>query len=206
MAKTYWLEAVNKLPSLEELHLHLCGLSILPPSFPPVNLSSLAVLDLSNNGFSSSIPSWLFNISGLEYLNLKKNTLGGEIPDGFADMNSLRYLDSSENSFIEGKLSTRNFGNLCNLHVIDLSFNQISGEIGEFTSGLSRCNNCSLELLHLGYNQLGRFLPDSLGGLRNLKNLCLMKNDFLGSIPDSISKLSSLQSLDLSENERDNPQ
>ncbi|XVF57824.1 hypothetical protein PTKIN_Ptkin07bG0013600 [Pterospermum kingtungense] len=200
MASTYWLQAVNMLPSLEELYLPACGLSVLPRSLTLVNLSSLSVLDLSNNGFNSSIPSWLFNISGLEYLDLNSNDLRGKIPDGFADMNSLRSLDLSSNSFIEGKLSRRNLGNLCNLQVLDLSFNNITGDIGEFTSGLSLCNNCSLESLHLGYNQLGGFLPDSLGGLRNLKNLLLMRNSFVGSIPESISNLSSLQSLDLSDN------
>ncbi|XVF57797.1 hypothetical protein PTKIN_Ptkin07bG0010900 [Pterospermum kingtungense] len=200
ITSTYWLEAVNMLPSLEELHFPFCGLSILPRSLPMVNLSSLAVLDLSNNGFNSSIPSWLFNISGLEYLNLKWNNLRGEIPYGFADMHFLRYLDLSENSFIEGKLSRRNLGSLCNLKELDLSANSLVGDIGEFTSGLSRCNNCSLESLDLGYNQLGGFLPVSLGRLRNLKNLLLEHNYFLGSIPESISNLSSLESLDLSEN------
>ncbi|XVF57818.1 hypothetical protein PTKIN_Ptkin07bG0013000 [Pterospermum kingtungense] len=200
MASTHWLQAVNMLPPLKELYLPACGLSILPSSLPLVNLSSLVVLDLSNNGFDSSIPSWLFNMSGLEYLDLNSNDLRGEVPDGFADMNFLRYLDLSKNSFIEGKLSRRNLGSLCNLQVLDLSFNKITGDIGDFTSGLSRCNNCSLESLHLGYNQLGGFLPDSLGGLRNLKNLLLMRNSFVGSIPESISNLSSLESLDLSDN------
>ncbi|XVF57809.1 hypothetical protein PTKIN_Ptkin07bG0012100 [Pterospermum kingtungense] len=200
MANTYWFQAVNMLPSLEELYLPACGLSILLRSLPLANLSSLSVLDLSSNGFSSSIPSWLFNMSGLEYLDLNSNDLRGGIPDGFARMDSLRYLDLSKNSFTGAKLSTRNLGSLCNLQVLDLSINDIVGDIGEFTSGLSRCNNCSLESLHLGYNQLGGFLPDSLGSLRNLKNLRLDKNNFLGSIPESISNLSSLQSLDLSEN------
>ncbi|XWS44016.1 hypothetical protein CRYUN_Cryun15aG0009100 [Craigia yunnanensis] len=200
MARTYWLEAVNMLPSLEELQLPACGLSILPLSLPLVNLSSLSVLDLSNNGFNSSIPSWLFNISGLEYLDLNSNKIRGEIPDGFADMHFLRNLDLSENSFIEGKLLRRNLRNLCNLLVLDLSFNKISGDIGLFTSSLSRCNNCSLESLHLGYNELGGFLPDSLGHLRNLKNLLLMQNYFLGSIPESIWNLSSLEFFDLSAN------
>ncbi|XVF57810.1 hypothetical protein PTKIN_Ptkin07bG0012200 [Pterospermum kingtungense] len=173
-ASIYWFEAVNMLPSLEELYLPACGLSILPCSLPTVNLSSLAVLDLSSNGFSSSIPSWLFNMSDLEHLDLNSNDLRGKIPQGFADMHFLRYLDLSANSLV--------------------------GDIGEFTSGLSRCNNCSLESLDLGYNQLGGFLPVSLGHLRNLKNLLLEHNYFLGSIPESISNLSSLESLDLSEN------
>ncbi|XP_021299269.1 LRR receptor-like serine/threonine-protein kinase FLS2 [Herrania umbratica] len=197
---TYWLQAVNMLPSLEELHLPACGLSILPLSVPLVNFSSLSVLDLSNNGFNSSIPSWLFNISGLEYLDLNSNNLRGEIPDGFAGMINLQNLDLSKNSFIEGKLLKRNLGSLCNLHVLDLSFNKITGDIGEFINGLSQCNNCSLESLHLGYNELRGILPDSLGHLRNLKHLFLMKNYFVGSIPESIGNLSSLEEFYLSEN------
>ncbi|OMO92970.1 Leucine-rich repeat, typical subtype [Corchorus olitorius] len=201
-AKDYWLEAVSMIPSLEELHLPACGLSILPPSLPHVNLSSLLVFDLSNNGFNSSIPSWLFNLTSLEYLNLNSNNLEGEIPDGFAGMEFLQSLDLSENSFLEGTLSKRNLGSLCNLRVLDLSFNKISGDIVEFTNGLSQCNNNSssrLESLHLGYNQLGGILPDSLGHLRNLRRLLLMQNSF-SSIPESIGNLSSLQEFYLSEN------
>ncbi|GLT56936.1 hypothetical protein SLA2020_299480 [Shorea laevis] len=196
----YWLETVNMLPSLVELHLPACGLSTLPLSLPLVNLSSLFVIDLSNNGFNSSIPPWLFNISQLVYLDLRYNNLRGRIPDGFASLNLLQHLHLSENSFIQGKLSRKNLGSLCNLRVLDLSFNQISGDLAEFTDSLSKCKNCSLESLHLGYNELGGFLPGSLGNLRNLKRLSLMKNPFVGSIPESIGNLSSLQEFSLSEN------
>ncbi|XVF57813.1 hypothetical protein PTKIN_Ptkin07bG0012500 [Pterospermum kingtungense] len=144
-----WLSSLSQLK-----HLNLGSVDL-----------SMTMLDLSNNGFNSSIPSWLFNISGLEQVVKKK------------------------------------LGSLCNLQVLDLSANSLNGtDIGEFTSGLSQCNNCSLVSLDLGYNNLGGFLPDPLGRLRNLKNLVLEKNYFLGSIPESISNLSSLESLDLSEN------
>ncbi|KAL5793382.1 hypothetical protein ACOSP7_001976 [Xanthoceras sorbifolium] len=198
-AKNHWLQAVNMLPSLQELHLPACGLSILPPSVPRVNLTFLSVLDLSNNGFNSSIPSWLFNLTDLVYVDLSSNNLQGELPDEFADLTLIKHIDLSENSFIEGKLSRR-LGKLCNLRVLDLSFNKISGEITEFTDTLSECTNCSLNLLHLGYNKLGGFIPESLGYLKNLKYLRLMGNSFSGSIPESIGNLSSLKEFYLSEN------
>ncbi|KAK4846195.1 hypothetical protein QYF36_014218 [Acer negundo] len=91
------------LPSLEELHLPACGLSTIPSSVPLVNLTSLSVLELSNNGFNSSMPSWLFNLTSLVYVDLSSNNFQGELPDQFADLKFIQYIDLSENSFIEDK-------------------------------------------------------------------------------------------------------
>ena len=68
-AAAYWHRAVNSLSSLLELRLPGCGLSSLPDlSLPFGNVTSLSVLDLSTNGFNSSIPLWLFNFSILHTL------------------------------------------------------------------------------------------------------------------------------------------
>uniref|UniRef100_A0A5B7A256 Putative leucine-rich repeat receptor protein kinase EXS-like n=1 Tax=Davidia involucrata TaxID=16924 RepID=A0A5B7A256_DAVIN len=199
-AATYWLQTINMLPSLLELHLPRCQLLNLPISLPFVNLTSLLVLDLSNNGFNSSIPNWLFNFSSLAYLDLSSNSLQGRVPDEFSALNSIQHIDLSENSFIGGELS-RNLGKLCNLRELDLSSNMLTGEITEFIDGLSSCTNSRLESLNLGYNQLGGFLPNSLGNLKGLKNLIIWNNLFTGSIPESIGNLSSLQELYLENNQ-----
>ncbi|RVW45055.1 Receptor-like protein 12 [Vitis vinifera] len=78
-ASAYWLHAVSKLPSLSELHLSSCGLSVLPRSLPSSNLTSLSILVLSNNGFNSTIPHWLFQLRNLVYLDLSFNNLRGSI-------------------------------------------------------------------------------------------------------------------------------
>ncbi|KAL9457945.1 hypothetical protein AB3S75_006900 [Citrus x aurantiifolia] len=114
-AAAYWLESISMLRSLVELHLPNCNLPVLPNHFPSLNFTSLQVLDLSNNGFNSTIPHWLFNITRLSSLDLNTNDLQGDIPDGFASLNSLQQLDLSGNSFLGGRLS-RNLGKLCNLH------------------------------------------------------------------------------------------
>ncbi|KAK9286336.1 hypothetical protein L1049_014729 [Liquidambar formosana] len=198
-AADHWLQAVNMLPSLLELHLPICALSKLPLSLPFVNFSSLLVLDLSNNGFDSSIPPWLFNLHKLQHLDLNSNNLRGTIPDAFANLTSLEKLDLSQNYNIGGRLSG-NLGNLCNLRILSLSQNNISGEITELIDGLSSCNDSRLESMDLGYNKLGGFLPDSLGHLKSLKYLQLWENSFVGSIPNSIGNLSSLTEFYLSNN------
>ncbi|WKA04216.1 hypothetical protein VitviT2T_022273 [Vitis vinifera] len=202
-AAAYWHRAVSSLSSLLELRLPGCGLSSLPDlPLPFGNVTSLSMLDLSNNGFSSSIPHWLFNFSSLAYLDLNSNNLQGSVPDGFGFLISLKYIDLSSNLFIGGHLPG-NLGKLCNLRTLKLSFNSISGEITGFMDGLSECvNGSSLESLDLGFNDnLGGFLPDALGHLKNLKSLRLWSNSFVGSIPNSIGNLSSLKEFYISENQ-----
>ncbi|XVF57816.1 hypothetical protein PTKIN_Ptkin07bG0012800 [Pterospermum kingtungense] len=177
MTSTYWLEAVNMLPSLEELYLPACGLSIFPSSFPLVNLSSLLVLDLSNNGFNSSIPSWLFNISSLEYLDLNSNDLTGEIPDGFAYMHFLCGLSRCNN---------------CSLESLDLGYNKLSGFLPDSLRGLRNLKNLLLE----GNYFLGS-IPESISNLSSLEFLDLSGNGMKGTIPRSLGQLSSLVSLDV---------
>ncbi|RVW80278.1 Receptor like protein 30 [Vitis vinifera] len=70
-AAAYWLQAVSKISSLLELHLPACALADLPPSLPFSSLiTSLSVIDLSSNGFNSTIPHWLFQMRNLVYLDL----------------------------------------------------------------------------------------------------------------------------------------
>ncbi|KAK3183791.1 hypothetical protein Dsin_031077 [Dipteronia sinensis] len=199
-AAAYWLQTVNMLHSLVELHLPNCGLLQLPQNLPSLNFTSLSVLDLSNNGFNSTIPHWLFNISSLVNLDLNSNNLQGDLPEEFASLNSLQQLDLSENSYLGGRLP-RNLGKLCNLQTLKLSMNSITGEITELINVLSECTNSSLMSLELGYNKLTGNLPISLGYLNNLRYLNLRYNSFQGSIPPSIGNLSSLEELYLSGNQ-----
>ncbi|KAM3706044.1 hypothetical protein ACJW31_03G123400 [Castanea mollissima] len=175
-ATTDWLQTVNLLPSLLELHLSECELHHLPQNFPSVNFTSLSVLDLSGNDFnSSSIPQWVFNFTSLTKLQLWYCNLTGSIP----------------------KIAK---GNLCKLQTLDLSENNLSGEITEFFQALSECSNSSLEELYLVENQLIGNIPHSLGYLKCLRQLLLYSNAFSGSIPSSIQNLSRLEILYLEDN------
>ncbi|KAK6232564.1 hypothetical protein SCA6_002637 [Theobroma cacao] len=74
---------LSRLSFLNELHLSECQISGSISSFNPVNLTSLSVLDLSFNSFSSGFPDWVVNISSLTYVDSSYCGLAGRIPLGF---------------------------------------------------------------------------------------------------------------------------
>ncbi|XP_059290133.1 receptor-like protein EIX2 [Lycium ferocissimum] len=200
-ATNSWLQTINDhLPSLLELHLPQCQLLNLPSSLPSLNLTSLLVLDLSNNAFNSSIfPRWIFKLSNLLHLDLNSNNIFSELPDEFANLTSLEYLDLSSNYVTNGTLK-RSLGKLCNLKTLILSYNSIAGDLTDFINALSECQSNNLETLDLSYNKLTGNLPDTLGYLRKLKILQLRYNSLTGTIPETIGNLSSLEALYLTSN------
>nr|XP_024933313.2 receptor-like protein EIX1 [Ziziphus jujuba var. spinosa] len=192
------IQTLNSLPSLEELHLHNCGLSSADLNISFVNFTSLRVLDFSDNDLNCTLPHWVFNLKNLVHLDLSGSNLCGQFPDGIVD--SLEYLDLSDNGIV-GRLSS-NLGKLCNLRNLKLSHNAISGEITVFVNTLSTRSNNSLETLDLGSNAFMGNLPDTLGYIKSLKVLQLQNNSFRGSIPESIGNLTSVEQVFRCRNEK----
>ncbi|XP_008240709.2 PREDICTED: probable LRR receptor-like serine/threonine-protein kinase At4g36180 [Prunus mume] len=162
---SYWLHAVNMLPSLVELHLPSCGLPMLPLTLPSINFTSLSVLDLSGNKFTSTIPPWLFNLTKLENLDFAYNSLTGKLPDSLGYLKSLRYLELLDNS-LEGSIP-KSIGNLTSLKEFNLEHNQMSGIIPESLGELS-----SLVSLDIYSNTWEGAITEAhfakLGGLREV--------------------------------------
>ncbi|PNX94948.1 LRR receptor-like kinase resistance protein, partial [Trifolium pratense] len=197
--------AMNKMSSLIVLDLSYCRLTSLPSSSPFLNVTSLSVLDLSENRFNSSLPSWLFNMSSLTKLDLSSSSLRGFLP------------------------SMLGRWKLCKLQDLLLSYSDITDDIADMLEAMS-CSNQSLKILDLGYNELTGKLPNSLrqftslidldlrgnsvnshtgvsgpiptsiGNLSNLLSLNLKGNKMNGTIPESIGQLTNLYSLNLLEN------
>ncbi|XP_073112535.1 receptor-like protein EIX2 [Elaeis guineensis] len=219
----HWLQALNMLPSVVEVHLQGCGINTTSLSLPHVNFTSLSVLDLSRNFINSTIPGWLFNISSLEYLDLSDNFINSMIPGWLFNISSLEYLDLSYNffrgiippaiknlaslkaldlsgnQFLEGKIPVE-LGELCKLQYLGLSDINISKSLQELDKVLTGCIKNSLETLYMWNTQLDGYLPDWLGDFRKLKYLDLSGNSISGPIPESLGRLSALQKLYLLDN------
>nr|CAN64389.1 hypothetical protein VITISV_018647 [Vitis vinifera] len=219
----HWPQAINKMPSLTELYL---SDTQLPPIIPTISIShinsstSLAVLDLSRNGLTSSIYPWLFcfnsvlvhldlcmndlncsildafgNMTTLAYLDLSLNELRGSIPDAFGNMTTLAHLDLHSNH-LNGSIPDA-FGNMTSLAYLDLSSNQLEGEIPKSLTDL-----CNLQELWLSRNNLTGLKEKDFLACSNhtLEVLGLSYNQFKGSFPD-LSGFSQLRELSLGFNQ-----
>nr|CAD1821528.1 unnamed protein product [Ananas comosus var. bracteatus] len=195
-------EGIQGFANTEFLSISDCSLS---GSIPPwlANLTKLKSLDISSNYLSRRIPSWLGNLDSLFYLDFSSNLLTGEIPTSLTRLRSLMYGNSSQDIVLmfernsSGKflqysslrpsiiLSNNKlvgsilpgFNTLVNLHVLDLSFNDISGTIPDL-SGMS-----NLESLDLSHNHLTGAIPPSLSRLHFLSNFSVAYNNLSGQIP-----------------------
>ncbi|KAH7674541.1 Leucine-rich repeat protein [Dioscorea alata] len=98
-------------------------------------ISSMSIIDLSENDLYGCIPHEIGNLKLLQGINLSGNHLTGGITDKIGSMNQLESLDLSRNQLsgaIPATLSNLNF-----LEVLNLSHNHLSGEIptgGQFNS------------------------------------------------------------------------
>lgn len=135
------------------------------------NLSSLDLLELSDNSLQGPIPVEIGVLSNLELLGIEGNEIEGEIPESFGKLMKLRYIGLSNNK-LHGKLPTSVLYNCTNLSYMDLSNNSFTGSI-----------------------------PPEIGNkLLLLENLLLYQNKLTGDIPASFSNLTQVMEIDLEEN------
>uniref|UniRef100_A0A5B6ZHE0 Protein kinase domain-containing protein n=1 Tax=Davidia involucrata TaxID=16924 RepID=A0A5B6ZHE0_DAVIN len=87
-------------------------------------LKNLTVVSLRSNYFSGSIPG---GIDFVEVLDLSSNLFNGSLPVGFGG-ESLRYLNLSHNK-LSGSISPESVKKIPANSTIDLSFNNLTGEI-----------------------------------------------------------------------------
>ncbi|KAH0719291.1 hypothetical protein KY285_015322 [Solanum tuberosum] len=165
----------------------------IPPQLG--NLSFLVSLDLSKNDLQGELPSDLSHLRRLRVINLSYTNFTGEIPIGIATLPSLIRFSMGYNKLLNGSNVLSKF-NFSTLEYLDL---RNSGLTGDFPSDL--CHRLPrLQKLALGNNMLSGEVPRNISECSELQLLMLFQNNFVGTIPREIGNLQLLQHLDLADN------
>ena len=166
----------------------------LPPGSKPLSgdAATLAAFYNATDG-----PNWYDNTRWLTDAPISDwsgVTASNIVNGGVVGECVVRRLDLSSNQ-LSGEIPAE-LANLAHLEDLDLSSNQLSGEIPAELANLS-----NLEDLDLSDNQLSGEIPAELGNLSNLEDLGLSENQLGGEIPAELANLSNLEDLDLSDNQ-----
>ncbi|WKA04212.1 hypothetical protein VitviT2T_022269 [Vitis vinifera] len=189
------------------------------------NCSGIHTLDLGGNRFSGNVPAWIGErMPNLLILRLRSNLFHGSFPSQLCTLSALHILDLGENNLLgfipscvgnlsgmaseidsqryEGELMVLRKGRedlynsiLYLVNSMDLSHNNLSGEVPEGVTNLTR-----LGTLNLSVNHLTGKIPDNIGSLQGLETLDLSRNQLSGVIPSGMASLTSLNHLNLSYN------
>ncbi|KAM1205445.1 hypothetical protein FF1_006190 [Malus domestica] len=210
---------VGKIPSeiglLSKLQHFSLNYNNLTGQVPPSlgNLSSLQRLTLFGNNLMGNIPSSLGQLKKLTFLGLGINQLSGSIPSSIYNLSSLVIFSILINQ-IEGSIPSDIGKSLPNLEIFNFNSNQLTGSIPPSIFNVTSVwllavgnNNLigrvpNLQKLHnllhvnIQHNNIGSgkegdlsFLSD-LTNATQLQSLCIDDNNFGGTLPMSISNLS----------------
>ncbi|KAK2633168.1 hypothetical protein EUGRSUZ_L00425, partial [Eucalyptus grandis] len=174
-----------KLPNLEKFSVDGKQLEgLIPPSIS--NCTKLGWLQFQRIDFLGN--------TKLHAVDIGLNKFGGVLPKCLGNLSTTLNFFYAFRSKIYGEIPEE-IGNLVNLELLVLGFNQFSGVI---PSNLGNLQN--LVILQLSHSNLRGTIPSSLGNLTKLIQVHLQGNNFHGQIPSHLSNCRSLILLYLSYN------
>jgi hypothetical protein len=142
----------GKLVNLSYLNIQDCKLiGSIPDSI--ASLTQLVYLDMSFNNFNGSIPSSIAGLTHLVYLDMQLNMFSGSIPI-FSMAKNLTKLCLSSNN-LTGQITSTQWEELLNLEILDFSDNSLNGDIPVSLFSLP-----SLQVLQLSNNQFSGQLKE----------------------------------------------
>ncbi|CAL9087637.1 unnamed protein product [Musa textilis] len=204
-----WIGQLRNLAILKLGNNSFSGL--IPPELG--DCRSLIWLDLGNNQLNGSIPRALADqsgkiavglVTGEPYVYLKNDgtsgcrgtgnllEFGGIRPEDLDRLPSRQFCNFTR---VYKGITQYTFNNNGSMLFLDLSYNQLSGEIPKKFGSMYY-----LLILNLGHNMLSGPIPPELGSLRYAAVLDLSHNALEGPIPPSFSGLAMLSEIDLSNN------
>uniref|UniRef100_A0A803MWJ0 Leucine-rich repeat-containing N-terminal plant-type domain-containing protein n=1 Tax=Chenopodium quinoa TaxID=63459 RepID=A0A803MWJ0_CHEQI len=169
------------LPSVTTFWFATSNNNFTGPINPSIcTLTSLTLLDLSNNSLGGEFPHCLGNVSDdLVVLNLGSNNIHGSLPSTFSKCSNLQFLDFSSN-LLQGLVS-RSLANCTNLQLVNFKSNQLRDEFSYCLHTLPQ-----IQVLDMSSNRLNGSITDSKaerGLFSMLQILDLSGNNFRGKIP-----------------------
>ncbi|KAK9116169.1 hypothetical protein Sjap_015116 [Stephania japonica] len=175
----------GELPSSFENHTKLQsmdlgenGLSGILPSWIGSGFPLIKVLGLHSNHFTGKIPSQLCSLSHLQVLDIGQNELQGSIPRCFGNFNAMAMVQSDTDTIGLSWIG------VFTSYTLVLSVTLSKGRELNFTNNLRL-----LKTVDLSYNNLSGDIPQELTKLVGLNILNLSMNHFEGTIPEKIGKL-----------------
>ncbi|XP_048439372.1 receptor-like protein 33 [Pyrus x bretschneideri] len=190
-------EKIFQVPTLQTIDLS-GNPQLQGPLLEFTKSGSLRSLVLSGANFSGQLlPNSIGNLKMLSNIDISGCNFTGSIPRSIEDLHQLVYFDLSRNKF---NGSVPSFSMAMNLTLINLSHNQLTGQINS-THWENLTNLVNLDLQH---NLLDGTILSSLFSLPMLQNLGLSNNNFSGQLPE-FGNFSPLYFLDLSSNSLEGP-
>ncbi|PQP95674.1 putative LRR receptor-like serine/threonine-protein kinase [Prunus yedoensis var. nudiflora] len=187
------------------------------PSFPKwlQTQKSVSYLDISDNGITDTIPSWLWDLShGLYFMDLSQNQIRGTIGNLRSEfppklnvswnqlegpipstLSEVTFLDLSNNKFSVAAASFLCTTKDSNLSFLDISSNHIFGELPDCWIHFKK-----LVFLDLSNNSLSGKIPTTMGYLFSIRTLRLNNNGFVGELPSQLKNCKNLTLFNLAEN------
>ncbi|XP_006654184.1 probable LRR receptor-like serine/threonine-protein kinase At1g56140 isoform X2 [Oryza brachyantha] len=173
-------EELGNLTKLEQLYIDSSGFSGPFPSMIS-KLKNLKFLKASDNEFTGKLPDYLGSLTKLEDLTFQGNSFEGPIPASLSNLTKLTNLRIGD--IVNGSSSLAFISNLTSLSHLVLRNCRISGNLEAVDFSIFP----TLTLLDLSFNNITGQVPQSILNLGALQFLFLGNNSLKGSLPDAIS-------------------
>ncbi|KAL6124192.1 hypothetical protein ACLB2K_076707 [Fragaria x ananassa] len=180
--------SLGNLSSLESFSLIDNNLKGNVPS-PLCQWTKLTMFSFAANRLSGIIPSCFYNLSGIVVFDVAHNQLGGSLPSNLSHaFPKLQLFFIGSNQFTGAIPSS--ISSATNLAEFQCSFNNLSGQVPNLQN-LHNLVTFSIDANNLGIGKHGdlSFVSDLINATQ-LVNLAFSSNKFGGTLPTSISNLS----------------